>query len=195
MVADPSVVVTVTRSAPRTWVGWRAGCRPWASTPPRIEVQPQRSAAAVDDGLRPGHYSSLVGWVLVLLVVGVLNAAVAIARHRTLTKVRMDAAFRTVDAVVEHSTRLGSTLSRKVTAGEMTTIGIGDVWVISQSLTLTGPGAGTVVAHVVVAGMLLSISPLLALVVLLGAPVVAAAVGPLLSRLRSARTTGSGRVT
>nr|WP_309484420.1 ABC transporter ATP-binding protein [Streptomyces himalayensis] len=124
-----------------------------------------------------------------LLAVGVLNGVVAITRHRTLTKVRMDAAFRTVNAVVEQSTRLGSALTRRVTAGEITTIGIGDVWVISQSLTIVGPGVGAVVAYVVVAGMLLSISPLLALIVLLGVPVVAATVGPVLGRLREV---GSG---
>ena len=126
----------------------------------------------------------LVGWALVLPVVGVLNGVVAITRHRTLTKVRLAAAFRTVNAVGEHATRLGSTLSRKVTAGEMTAIGIGDVWVISNCLTIAGPGVGSVVAYIVVAGLLVSISPLLALIVLLGAPVVAAAVGPLLGRLR-----------
>ncbi|MDW4909126.1 ABC transporter ATP-binding protein [Streptomyces sp. ADMS] len=149
-----------------------------------LALTPYLLSRAVDDGLRTGNYSSLVSWALVLLVVGVLNGVVAITRHRTLTKVRLDAAFRTVSAVGEHSTRLGSTLSRKVTAGEMTTIGIGDVWVISNSLTIAGPGVGSVVAYIVVAGLLLSISPLLALIVLLGAPVVAAAVGPLLGRLR-----------
>jgi len=148
-----------------------------------LALPPYVLSRAVDDGLRPGHNSSLVGWVLVLLVVGVLTGVVAIIRHRTLTKVRMDAAFRTVDAVVEHSTRLGSTLSRKVTAGEITTIGIGDVWVISNSLTIAGPGVGAVVAYIVVAGMLLSLSPLLAVIVLFGAPVVAVIVGPLLGRL------------
>lgn len=149
-----------------------------------LTLPPYVLSRAVDDGLRSGDYSALVDWVLLLLVVGVLNGALAITRHRTLTKVRMDAAFRTVGAVVEHSTRLGSALGRKVTAGEITTIGIGDVWVISNSLTIAGPGVGAVVAYIVVAAMLLSISPLLALIILLGAPVVAALVGPVLGRLR-----------
>jgi len=151
-----------------------------------LTLPPYVLSLAIDDGLQPRHFSSLVGWVLVLLAMGVLNAYVAIMRHRTLTKVRMDGAFRTLSAVVERSAGLGGALTGSVTAGEVATIGIGDVWVISTSLTFVGPGVGAVIAYLVVAGLLLAISPLLALVVLLGAPVVAVLVGPPLGRLRRA---------
>jgi ABC-type bacteriocin/lantibiotic exporter with double-glycine peptidase domain len=149
-----------------------------------LTLPPYVLSLAIDDGLLPRRFSSLVGWVLVLLAMGVLNAYVAIMRHRTMTKVRMDGAFRTLYAVVDQSTRLGGTLARKVSAGEVTTIGIGDVWVISTSLTVVGPGVGAVVAYIVVAALLLRISLLLALIVLLGVPVVAVFVGPPLERLR-----------
>ncbi len=151
-----------------------------------LALPPYVLARAIDAGLRPGHFSSLLGWVMVLLAMGVLNAYVAILRHRTLTKVRMDAAFRTLGTVVAHSTRLGGSLAGRVTAGEVATIGIGDVWVICSSLTVVGPGFGGIVAYVVVAGLLLSISPLLALIVLLGAPVIAVLVGPPMGRLGAA---------
>ena len=151
-----------------------------------LALPPYVLARAIDTGLQPRHYSSLLGWVLVLLAMGVLNAYVAIMRHRTLTKVRMDAAFRTLETVVEHSTRLGGSLAGRVSAGEVATIGIGDIWVISSSLTIVGPGFGGVVAYAVVAALLFSISPVLALIVLLGAPVIAVLVGPPLGRLREA---------
>lgn len=153
-----------------------------------LTLPPYLLSRAIDDGLRPNHFSTLVAWVAILFAVGVLNAYVSIMRHRTLTKVRMDGAFRTVHAVVEQATRLGGALDRSVTAGEVVTIGIGDVWVISTSLTVVGPGVGAVFAYLVVAGLLLAISPLLALVVLLGAPVIAVSVGPLLGRLRQVGT-------
>lgn len=51
---------------------------------------------------------------------------------------------------------------------------------------MTGPGFGSVIAYLVVAGLLLSVSVSLALVVLLGVPVIAVLVGPLLGRLRGA---------
>ena len=151
-----------------------------------LALPPYLLSRAINDGLQPRRYGSLVGWVLVLLLTGVLNAYVAIMRHRTLTKVRMDGAFRTLSAVVTQSTQLGNALAGNTSAGEVTTIGIGDVWVISTSLTVVGPGVGAVIAYIVVACVLFGISPVLALVVLLGVPVIALLVGPPLGRLRRA---------
>ena len=152
-----------------------------------LVLPPYVLSHAIDDGLQPGDFSALVGWVAVLLALGVMNAYVAIMRHRTMTKVRMDGAFRTLNAVIEHSTRrMGGALAHKVSAGEVATIGIGDVWVISTSLTIVGPGVGAVIAYIVVAGLLVNISAVLALIVLLGAPVIAVLVGPPLGRLRQA---------
>jgi ABC-type multidrug transport system fused ATPase/permease subunit len=158
-----------------------------------LVLPPYVLSLAIDDGLQPRRLSSLVGWVLVLLAMGVVNAYVAIMRHRTMTKVRMDGAFRTLNAAVEQSMRLGGALTRKVSAGEAATIGISDVWVISTSLTAVGPGVGAVIAYIVVAALLLGISPVLTLVVLLGAPVVAVLVGPPLGRLRRAGSVYRGR--
>ncbi|MEV4628629.1 ABC transporter ATP-binding protein [Micromonospora sp. NPDC049523] len=149
-----------------------------------LALPPYLLSRAIDDGLRPRDTGALVGWAAALLGVGVLNGFVGMLRHRTMTRIRMDAAFRTVRVVVGQATRLGATLPRVVTAGEVVTIGIGDVWVISRVLTLTGPGVGAVMTYVVVAGLLLSVSPLLAVVVLLGVPLLAVLVGPLLGRLQ-----------
>jgi ABC-type multidrug transport system fused ATPase/permease subunit len=97
----------------------------------------------------------------------------------------MDGAFRTVSAVTRHATVLGATLPRRVTSGEVVTIGIGDVSTVAMALTMAGPGFGGLVAYIIVAVLLFTISPLLAIVVLAGVPVVAGVVGPLLSRLNS----------
>lgn len=153
-----------------------------------LTLPPYLIARAIDDGIRPHNRNALLGWVGLLLLLGVSNAAVAILRHRTLTKVRMDGAFRTAHAIVARSTRLGAALTRSMSVGEVVSIGITDVLSISTSLTFVGPGVGAVVAYLVVAGLLFSISPLLAIVILLGAPLVAIVVGPVLGRLRDAGT-------
>jgi ABC-type multidrug transport system fused ATPase/permease subunit len=62
------------------------------------------------------------------------------------------------------------------------------VQTISQSLTVVGPGVGAVVAYLVIAVMLVSISPAIAVVVLLGIPVIVLLVGPLLGRLQGSET-------
>ncbi|MGG2458813.1 ABC transporter transmembrane domain-containing protein [Streptomyces sp. RGM 3693] len=146
-------------------------------------LPPYVLSRAIDDGLSPGHWGALVIWATALFGVGMANAVLGTWRHRTMTKIRMDASIRTVRALVAHTLRLGAALPRQVSAGEVVTIGIGDVAVISQTLTMVGPGVGSVLAYVVVAVLLLDISPLLAAVLLLGVPVLAVLVGPLLGRL------------
>jgi ABC-type multidrug transport system fused ATPase/permease subunit len=156
-----------------------------------LTIPPWVLSRAVDDGLAAGDTAALVGWALVLLAITVLNALLGIARHRTMTKVRMDASFRSVRATVWHTSRLGASLARHVSAGEVVTVGIADVYTVAMALTVTGPGVGAVIAYGVVAVVLLTISPLLAVVVLAGVPLLAIAVGPFLQRIE--RTGGEYR--
>jgi ABC-type multidrug transport system fused ATPase/permease subunit len=151
-----------------------------------LTLPPYVLSRAIDRGLEPRHLGVLTGWVALLFVVGVANAVLAILRHRTMTKIRLDGGFRTVRAVLAQATRLGAALPRRASAGEVVTIGIGDVWILAQALTVTGPGFGAMVAYVVVAALLLEISPLLAMVVLAGVPLLAVLVGPLLGQLQRA---------
>ncbi len=153
-----------------------------------MALSPYVMSRAIDDGLVPGHMGALAGWCAVLFVMGAFNAWVSIMRHRTMTRLRMDADFRTVKSVIGHATRLGAALPRQVDAGEIVTIGVTDVAQIRQSLTLVGPGFGAVVAYAFVSVMLMSISGSLAAVVLLGVPVLGVLIGPLLGRLRGAET-------
>ncbi|MFJ4246185.1 ABC transporter ATP-binding protein [Streptomyces iakyrus] len=149
-----------------------------------LAATPYLMSRAIDEGLGPGDMGAVAAWSGALLAVGVLNAWLGTMRHRTMTRVRMDANFRTVKVVVGQAVRLGSSLSRQTGAGEVVTIGVGDVQTISQSLTVVGPGVGAVVAYLVIAVMLVSISPAIAVVVLLGIPVIVLLVGPLLGRLQ-----------
>ncbi|WP_458245750.1 ABC transporter ATP-binding protein [Streptomyces sp. MAI_2237] len=153
-----------------------------------LAATPYLLSRAIDDGLVPGNFPALAGWTAVLFAVGAFNAWLSIMRHRTMTRVRMDANFRTVKVVVDQAVRLGAALRGRVGAGEVVTIGVGDVQTISQSLTVVGPGVGAVVAYLVVAGLLLSVSALVAAVVLLGMPVIVVLVGPLLARLQGAES-------
>ncbi|WP_406006663.1 ABC transporter ATP-binding protein/permease [Streptomyces sp. NBC_00637] len=179
------------------YLAWLVRCQPWRALAGAVlasvwmvlmAVAPYLLSKAVDDGLEPGDTAALAGWTAALFAVGAFNAWVSIMRHRTMTRVRMDAYLRTTKVVVAHTVRLGAALPRQVRAGEVVTIGVSDVHTIAGSLTVVGPGIGSLVVYVFVAGLLLSVSPLLAMVVLLGMPVVAVLVGPLMKRLQGTET-------
>ncbi|MFC8218693.1 ABC transporter transmembrane domain-containing protein [Streptomyces sp. NPDC057362] len=153
-----------------------------------LAATPYLMARAFDHGLEPGDLGALAGWTGAMVAVGGVNAWLGMMRHRTMTKVRMDANFRTVKVVVAHATRLGAALRAQVGTGEVVTIGVGDVQTISGSLTAVGPGVGAVAAYATVGGLMLSVSTRLALVVLLGVPLLAVALGPLMGRLQGRET-------
>ncbi|MEV6594376.1 ABC transporter ATP-binding protein [Streptomyces acidicola] len=153
-----------------------------------LALPPYLLSRAIDDGLEPSDGAALASWTTALLAAGTLNAFLGLLRHRTMTQLRMDGNFRTVKVVVDQATRLGAALSRRTGAGEVVTIGVGDVQTIAFSLTAVGPGVAAIIVYGIVAALLLSVSLQLAVVVLLGVPLIVVLVGPLMSRLQGAET-------
>ncbi len=147
-----------------------------------LSVRPYLIARAVDDGLRPNNHTALLWWVAAIVAAGVALAWLGIMRHRTMTFVREDATARSAAVVLRAVSRGGAALSRKLDAGEVATVGGSDISTVSAVLTITGPGVGAIIAYAVAAVVLWSISPLLALFVLLGVPAMAIGIGPLLRR-------------
>ncbi|MFH9990903.1 ABC transporter ATP-binding protein [Streptomyces luteogriseus] len=154
-----------------------------------LMLPPYFMAQATDDGLRQRDTDTLTFWVVIILVTGAAIATLGILRHRTMTLIRTDAAYRTAQVVVRQVTRLGATLPRKVSVGELSHLQAGDMGRIAVTLTITGPGVGAVIAYAATAVLLFTISAVLAGVVLLGVPLLALAVGPLLGKLHGAEGT------
>jgi len=146
-----------------------------------LALPPYLVAQAVDEGLEKKDYSALTAWVALILACGVANGLLGIARHRTMTLVRLDASVRMLALVDAKATRLGHLLGRHANTGEVLAIGASDVGPIAQTLTIAGPGVGAVVATVVVAALLLQVSVPLAVLILLGVPAVTVALGPLIA--------------
>ncbi|MER7586600.1 ABC transporter ATP-binding protein [Micromonospora sp. NPDC127501] len=174
------------------YLWWLVRCQPWrvlrgsligTAWMIGLSARPYLIARAVDDGLRERDTRALALWVAAIVVAGVALSYLGIMRHRTMTFIREDAKARSAEVLLRHLSRIGAVLPRRVGAGEVSTIGGSDIDWTSQVLTLTGPGVGAVVAYGVIAVVLWSISPMLALCVLVGVPVVGLIVGPLLRRL------------
>jgi len=147
-------------------------------------VMPAIIGRAIDEGVRAEDLSRLGVWAAVLLGVGVIQAVAGIFRHRFAVQNWLTAAYRTVQVVARHSVRLGATLPRKVSTGEVVSIGSSDLAHVGNSIEVMGRAAGALVAFLVVAAILLEASVTLGLVVLIGVPALLLLLGPLLKPLQ-----------
>ncbi|MFF3665239.1 ABC transporter ATP-binding protein [Microtetraspora malaysiensis] len=143
---------------------------------------PAAIGAAVD-ALSAKDTGGLVRWSSVLLGLGVVQAVAGVLRHRFAVFTWLAAAYRTVQVTARQATRLGATLPKRLSTGEVVSVGNSDIAHIGNAMDILLRGTGAVVAIVTVTVILLTSSLPLGLLVLIGVPLMAAAVGPLLRPL------------
>jgi ABC-type multidrug transport system fused ATPase/permease subunit len=134
---------------------------------------------------------ALILWSAVVLALGILQAAAGVLRHRRAVSNFLEACVRVQQLVIRAAIRLGAGLPRQVGAGEVASLGTTDVIRIGRLLDISARGTGAIVSIAIVAVILLSTSPQLGLVLLIGAPIAALlilpAMGPLERRQRAER--------
>lgn len=135
------------------------------------------------DAITARDMPSLITWGGVVLALGITQAVTGILRHRMAVYNWLAAAYRTVQVTVRQSTRLGATLPKRMSTGEVVSVGNSDIAHIGNAIDILLRGSGAVVAIAVVTIILLSTSPPLGLTVLIGLPLAAVAVAPLLKPL------------
>ncbi|HEX6969000.1 MAG TPA: ABC transporter ATP-binding protein [Micromonosporaceae bacterium] len=138
---------------------------------------------AIDAGLRARDLGALATWAAVLSGLGLVQAAAGVLRHRMAVYNFLAAAYRTIQLTVAQANRLGATLPKRLAAGEVVSIGTSDISHIGAAMDITARASGAVVATVAVTLLLLHTSVPLGLVVVLGVPLLVAAVGGLIRPL------------
>ncbi|GII80166.1 multidrug ABC transporter permease [Sphaerisporangium rufum] len=135
------------------------------------------------DSLTAQDAAQLGRWSGVLLGLGVVTAFSGVMRHRMAVFIWLSAAYRTVQVTVRQATRLGATLPKRLSTGEVVSVGNSDIAHIGNSMEILPRGSGSVVAIAAVTVILIATSPQLGLLVLLGVPLMALLVAPLLRPL------------
>jgi ABC-type multidrug transport system fused ATPase/permease subunit len=120
---------------------------------------------------------------LAVLGLGILAAVTGMLRHRRVAMNFLDAAYRIIQLVTAQSAALGNTLTKLITTGEVVSVGTADVDSVGGGIDVSGRGSGAIAAVIVVAAILLARSAPLGLIVLIGAPIMAALVSVLLKPL------------
>jgi ABC-type multidrug transport system fused ATPase/permease subunit len=147
-------------------------------------VMPAVIGRAIDEGVAAKDGARLAEWAAVLLGIGLVQAVAGIMRHRFAVTNWLLAAYRVVQLITRQSVRLGGTLPRKVSTGEVVAIGTNDLSHIGQVMDVAARFAGAVVSFFVVALILLQTSVTLGLVVLVGVPLLMLGVAPILGPLQ-----------
>ncbi|MCW2876279.1 MAG: ABC-type multidrug transport system ATPase and permease component-like protein [Sphaerisporangium sp.] len=135
------------------------------------------------DSLTAHDAEGLIRWSAVLLGLGVVTAFGGVMRHRLAVFNWLCAAYRTVQVTARQATRLGATLPKLLSTGEVISVGNSDIAHIGNAMDILLRGVGAIVAITTVTVILLTTSPQLGLIVLLGVPLMVVAVGPLLRPL------------
>jgi ABC-type multidrug transport system fused ATPase/permease subunit len=143
---------------------------------------PAAIGAAID-ALASRRAAAFTAACLAVLALGVLTAVTGILRHRRVVANFLDAAYRIIQLITEHTARLGGTLAKLLSTGEVVSVGTADVDSVGSAIDVSGRASGAVASVVVVAAILLSRSLPLGLVVLVGGPLLTLAVGALLRPL------------
>jgi ABC-type multidrug transport system fused ATPase/permease subunit len=146
-------------------------------------VTPTLVGRAIDLGVAEHDIGALLRWSGLVLAVGVVGAVAGILRHRVAVTNWLTAAYRVQQLLVRHAVRLGGSLPRRISTGEVVSVGSHDVERIGGLMDITARLAGAVVSFGLVAVLMLRTSMTLGLVVLVGVPLVSAAISPLLRPL------------
>ena len=146
----------------------------------------------VDEGIAGQDGDALRTWVLVLLALAVVQGASGVMRHRFAVANWILACFRTTQWVSDQTIRLGASLPQRTSTGEVVSVGATDTVAVARALDVSARGTGAVVAFLLVAVLLLSASPVLGAVVLLGVPLFVLAIGPALRPLHARQAAQRG---
>ncbi|GIF65851.1 ABC transporter [Asanoa ishikariensis] len=145
---------------------------------------PATVGRAIDAGLSARDPDGLLRWGAVLFGLGLVTGASGILRHRMAAFNYLSAIYRTVQLTVQQANRIGATLPKRLSTGEVVSIGTSDINHIGGALDITARGTGSLVAVITVGVILLTTSVPLGLVVVVGVPVMMLIAGALIKPLQ-----------
>jgi ABC-type multidrug transport system fused ATPase/permease subunit len=134
-------------------------------------LMPFALGRAVELGLSEGDTGALWRWAGILLALGVLQAVAGVLRHRVAVFNWLKASYRLIQAVSHHAARVGPAVRSQLSTGEVVATVSNDALRAGGAFDITARLAGAVASYVVVAVVLLSSSPVLGVLVLVGVPV------------------------
>ena len=123
--------------------------------------------------------------VLFALLLGTCQAAAGIMRHRRAVGSWISAATRLQQLVARKAVDLGADLPRLVSTGEVSAINSNDVERVARVYDLIPRLSGAIISFIFVSILLISSSPTLGLLVVIGVPLLGLVIGPIIKPLQT----------
>jgi ABC-type multidrug transport system fused ATPase/permease subunit len=114
----------------------------------------------------------LLDWGGAVLALGAVQAVTATWGDRLVLPAMVGSGYDTLRLVTSKVCDLGAAVERRLSTGDLVTVGVSDITLIRQAMWTTTRGAGGVTGFAVVAALLLTASWPVGLVVLLGVPLI-----------------------
>jgi ABC-type multidrug transport system fused ATPase/permease subunit len=154
-------------------------------------LMPYAIGQAIQQGIVDGDNSALAHFCILLAVLGVVQAAAGVMRHRYAVQNWLQASYRMIQVVGHHTAYSGDAVRGKLSTGEVVATVSNDALRAGGAFEIVARLAGAIVSYVVVAIILLATSTKLGLLVLLGVPILtlslSTVIRPLQARQREQR--------
>jgi ABC-type multidrug transport system fused ATPase/permease subunit len=137
-----------------------------------LGVIPAAIGAGVNAGLVARSQTALLQWGLAILGLGVVTAVAALFVERLELRVRVEPGYLTMRFVTRQACELGAAVGRRVSAGDLVTVGVSDIVLIGQALEVGARGAGGAAGFAAVAVLMLVSSWRVGVLVLVAVPVI-----------------------
>jgi len=156
-------------------------------------VGPYVIGRVIDTGIRPGDVGVTVRLLLVLLALVLLGVGAGVLYHALVVRSWLIGMYGPMKLVTRKSTQLGSVLSRRSPTGEVLSVSASDTDEFGGLTQIVSEAVGAFIATLVIAGLVLSTSVPLGLLVLVAAPLIVVLVVPLFRPLQRREETERNR--
>ncbi|SDV02638.1 ABC-type multidrug transport system, ATPase and permease component [Microlunatus sagamiharensis] len=147
-------------------------------------VGPYVIGRVIDDGIRAGDSQTTVRLLLVLLGLVLLGVGAGVVYHTLVVRSWLIGMYGPMKLVTRKSTQLGSVLSRRSPTGEVLSVSASDSDEFGGLSQIVSEAVGAFIATLVIAGLVLTTSVPLGLLVLVAAPMIVLLVVPLFRPLQ-----------
>lgn len=147
-------------------------------------VGPYVIGRVIDSGIRTGDVGVTVRLLLVLLALVLLGVVAGVLYHTLVVRSWLIGMYGPMKLVTRKSTQLGSVLSRRSPTGEVLSVSASDTDEFGGLTQIVSEAVGAFIATLVIAGLVLSTSVPLGLLVLVAAPLIVVLVVPLFRPLQ-----------